>query len=76
MSIVHVRATRGRQHVLVASGLYHQHGRNAGRQCDHCGSLWTVEIDANENFHVWRNDASEDSAILDWTGNNVAVECC
>jgi hypothetical protein len=35
-----------------------------------------VEREPNGNFHAWRNGAPEDSAIVDWTGNNVAVECC
>lgn len=76
MSTVHRRATNGSKHVLVASDLFHRHGRNVGRQCDICGCHWTVEIDTNENFHVWRDGVSEDLAILDWIGKNVAIECC
>ena len=76
MSTVHVRPTRGPKHIVVASVHYHRHGRNVGRLCDHCGSLWTVEVGANEGFHIWHNGAPEDEAILDWTGNNVAIECC
>jgi len=76
MSTIHVKPTTGASHILVASVHYHLHDRNVGRLCDHCGSRWTVAVDTNQNFHVWRNGVSEDPAILDWTGNNVAVECC
>jgi hypothetical protein len=54
----------------------HRHHRNEGRACDGCGARWTVQIDDNEQFHVWKNGVQVDSAILDWIGNNVAVECC
>lgn len=76
MSTVQVRPTSGSRTVVAASELYHRQGQNQGRQCHLCGSVWTVERDANEDFHCWRNGVQEDQAILDWTGNNVAIECC
>ncbi len=76
MSTMQIRPTNGTCTVVAASEMYHRHGQNQGRQCDICGSVWTVQRDANDNFHVWRNGQAEDNAILDWTGNNVAIECC
>ena len=76
MSTRHIRSTSGRKNVVVASKFAHLHGRNSGRQCSACGTNWTVEIDADENFYVWRNGQAEDDSILDWTGLNVAIECC
>jgi len=66
----HVRATDGSRVVLVLSSFLHPEGR----EC-HCGAKWTIYFDAN-GCHVRRNGVQADSAILDWTGNNVAVECC
>ena len=76
MSTQHVRPTAGPQVVVVASKFNHRQGHNQGRLCPVCGAVWTVDTDANENFHVWRDGQPSDSSILDWTGNNVAVECC
>jgi hypothetical protein len=76
MSVRHVRATDGAKVVVVLSDLYHREGKNQGRECQVCGARWTVQIDSNKDFHVWRNGVNVDSAILDWTGNNVVVECC
>jgi hypothetical protein len=76
MSTQHVRPTSGARVVVVASTFSHEHGKNAGRECSHCGSMWTVQVDVNGNAHVWRNGVASDSSILDWTGNNVAIECC
>jgi len=76
MSEVQVRPTTGACIVITATEFYHLEGRNQGRQCHFCGSFWTVERDVNEDFHVWRGGVSEDSAILDWVGNNVSIECC
>jgi hypothetical protein len=72
----HVRATDGARVVLVLSHLYHRKGQNIGRECPVCNVRWKVQIDDKKNFHVWRNEVQADSAILDWTGNNVAIECC
>lgn len=76
MSEVQVRATKGVYTVIVATSLYHLRGKNAGRRCNRCKSVWTVQRDAQQNFHAWRNGTQEDAAILDWVGNNVAIECC
>ncbi len=76
MSTRHVRSTEGARVVLAVSWLYHQEGRNEGRKCQLCDSVWTVQIDESGDCHVWRNALPMDSAILDWTGNNVVVECC
>jgi len=70
------RATDGARFVLILSDFSHRKGRNEGRKCPVCNVPWTVQIDDNKNFHVWRDEVQTDSAILDWTGNNVAVECC
>jgi hypothetical protein len=72
MSDHHVRATNGARVVVVLSTFLH----TGGRTCKLCNALWTAKIDANKEFHAWRNGVQADSAILDWTGNNVAVECC
>ena len=76
MSTKHVRATDGARVVMVLSDHHHREGHNKGRKCQFCGALWTVKIDANKDFHVWRNKVQVDSEILDWDGNNVAVQCC
>ena len=61
--------------VVVASKFQHEQGRCQGRECELCGSRWTVDREGDE-VHVWRNGVPEDIAILDFFGNNVAVECC
>ncbi|MBF5043180.1 hypothetical protein FGE12_12340 [Aggregicoccus sp. 17bor-14] len=76
MSEKHVRRAGANRVVLTATSLYHRHGKNKGRQCANCRVHWTVDRDDNEDFHVWRNGTPADEAILDWVGNNVAVECC
>ena len=76
MSEKHVRPTEGAKVVVVATELYHKHGKNIGRRCPVCGVRWAVKRDSNEDFHVWRNGEPADEAILDWVGNNVVVECC
>ena len=76
MSERHVRRASGNSVVVAATELYHRRGKNKGRRCGVCGSMWTVERDAAEDFHVWRGDTPCDSAILDWVGNNVVIECC
>ncbi len=76
MSTRHVRTTDGPRVVLIVSDLLHRQGRNQGRICSLCGARWTVQIDLNEDFHIWRDDVPMDAAILDWTGNNTVVECC
>jgi len=75
VSTKHIRATDGKRVVLAVSDMLHREGRNQGRVCQVCQARCTVQIDG-ENLHVWRNGVSMDSAILDWTGNNVVVECC
>jgi len=75
MSTRHLR-TDGLRVVLVVSDMLYREGRNRGCSCEICGGRWTVSIDDDETLHVWRDGAAMDSAILDWTGNNAAVECC
>jgi hypothetical protein len=70
----HVRGTDGARVVVVLSQHYHREGQNLGRHCT-CGARWTEDFDS-DGCHVWRNGVPADPAILDWTGNNVAVECC
>ncbi len=72
----HVRPTNGSMVVVVASERLHRQKQNEGRICTACGARWTVQRDEDDEFHVWKNGVQTDSAILDWTGNNVAVECC
>jgi hypothetical protein len=76
MSTVNVRPTNGSRTVVIASGRYHRQDINRGRECNHCGSLWTVDIDGNGSYQIWRNGVIENKSILDWTGGNVAIECC
>jgi hypothetical protein len=72
-----VRATNHENAIVnLASALQHHHAPNhQGRSCEQCQSSWTCLRD-NAGFHVWRNGEPEDDAILDWYGNNVAIECC
>ncbi|MFC1837010.1 hypothetical protein ACFL2Q_20205 [Thermodesulfobacteriota bacterium] len=76
MSERHIRPTNDNKVVVVATEMYHEYGVNRGRRCHKCNDLWTVQREANGDFHVYRNGQSEDEAILDWVGNNVAMECC
>jgi hypothetical protein len=68
----HVRATRGSRVVVIVSARLHK----SGRDCARCGARWTVQIKKEEAVHAWRDGIPRDKAILDYTGNNVAVECC
>jgi hypothetical protein len=72
--MAHVRPVGGKV-VLVATEWYHKHGVHQGRQCDMCGARWTVLME-NGQFQVWRNNQPSNEAIIDYVGNNVAVECC
>jgi hypothetical protein len=36
---------------------------------------WTVKVDDDKRLYVWKDGTAVDSAILDWTGNHVVVEC-
>jgi hypothetical protein len=62
--------------VLVLSGMFHVRGKNVGRRCPNCGEHWTVEQVAGEPPRVWRGEAECPEALLDWVGNNAAIECC
>jgi hypothetical protein len=72
MSPRHVRATQGSRVVVVVSEFLHK----SGRECECWGSRWTILIDKRRRLHVWRNGVLVNKAVLDRTGNNVAVECC
>jgi hypothetical protein len=80
MSTVHVRPANASRVVVVVSAHLHQVGY-AGRQCI-CGAVWTAARDPADHpttpqaLHAFRNGVPMDLAVLDWTGNNVAVECC
>lgn len=73
VSTKHVRATTG-LNVLVVSGFYHK--GDTGRRCEDCGSLWTVEFGDDGEPRVRRNGEEASAAVLDCSGNNVAVQCC
>jgi hypothetical protein len=78
MSEYHKRATSpgGPKRVLVLSGFYHKMGENEGRKCE-CGAVWTVMFSPRSGEpHVWKNSQQHKQAVLDWSGNSVAVECC
>jgi hypothetical protein len=68
----HVRATRGSRVVLIVSKWLHK----SGRECECCGARWTIRTNKRDSPHAWRDGARMDKAILDYTGNNIAVECC
>jgi hypothetical protein len=68
----HIRATRGSRVVVVVSDYLHK----LGRECECCGARWTILIDDKRRLHVRRDGVPMNEAILDRTGNNVAVECC
>lgn len=73
MDATHVRATQGSRVVLVVSAHLHK----KGRKCRQCGARWTVKFTHKRpKVHVRRDGERMDSAILDYVGNNVAVECC
>jgi hypothetical protein len=57
--------------VIVSSYLH-----KSGRDCACCGARWIIRINKSGRPHAWRDGVRMDKAILDWTGNNVAVECC
>lgn len=77
MSTKSVRLTSGTVRVIVLSGLLNEHGKRSGRTCAGCGATWTVARDpVTEDLHAWKNQVNADNALLDWTGNNAAVECC
>jgi hypothetical protein len=76
-----IRATSSVR-VLVVSELSH-HPTNHGRECDACGARWTVQFPSRGGIPtVWRRPPEGGKrhkmprALLDWSGNNVAVECC
>jgi hypothetical protein len=47
------------------------------RKCPSCPATWTCEHDNNdESYHVRKDGQLADDAVLDWNGNNAAVECC
>ena len=75
MSTQHVRRTGANKVVVTVSAHLHKPS-NKGRRCPICDAVWTAARDADNNLHVWRNGGPSDPSILDWTGNNVAVECC
>lgn len=54
----------------------HRHGQNQGRECPKCGSAWTIEFYQEGTPYAWKGNDQAQHAILDWTGNNVAVQCC
>jgi hypothetical protein len=60
-------------HVLVLTTFPR---RNDGQRCEVCGSVWTIEKPADAPPIVRRNGEEEPAALLNWTGNNAAVECC
>jgi hypothetical protein len=70
-----IRGTRGST-VLVVSALLH--GREAGkvRECPHCHAKWSILWRGSQPPQVWKNDLESPSSVLDWAGNNAAIECC
>jgi hypothetical protein len=72
MPTKHVRATHGSRVVVVVSVWLHK----SGRECKCCGARWRIRINKKGALHAWRDGVRMDKAILDCTGNNVAVECC
>jgi hypothetical protein len=76
MSTESVRPSSGIVYVVTVSAFLHGVNTLVARLCQRCGSEWRVQMDADGVPHVTRNGHLENTAILDWTGNNVAVECC
>ena len=70
----YVRATHSSRIVLVISSYLHRIGE--GRRCAVCETKWTARRDNRGLMHAWRDGVPLDSAILDYSGNNVVVECC
>ena len=62
--------------VLVLSDLLHGHARQKKRICPHCQSEWSMEHRKDERPRIWRNASEVPDTLLDWVGNNAAVECC
>jgi hypothetical protein len=75
MSTKHVRRTGSNKVVVTVSAHLHKPGTK-GRACGVCEAIWTAQRDGRGDLHVWKNNVPSDGAMLDWTGNNVAVECC
>jgi hypothetical protein len=67
-----LRATHGSRFIVIVS----EHLHKSGRDCAHCGALWEIEFTERGDVHAWRDSKRMDQAILDYVGNNVAVECC
>jgi hypothetical protein len=70
-----VRGTRGST-ILVISGLLHDRGKQKARACPHCGAQWSMAYSSGEAPRIWKNGEETPHAVLDWVGNNAAVECC
>ena len=62
--------------VLVVSGMLHARGKNQGRICPMCGARWTMEYQSQSPPRVFRDDKECPEDLLDWVGNNAAIECC
>lgn len=74
----HVKPARANWVIVTISEYLHEHlnPKKSPRICGVCGSAWTVRWNASGTPDVWKNNTPMNSAILDWVGNNVAVECC
>lgn len=70
-----LRGTTGST-VLVVSAMLHDRETGKVRECPHCHARWSILWRRNEPPQVWRNGEESPSSLLDWVGNNAAVECC
>jgi hypothetical protein len=61
--------------VLVVSGFINRRDGKA-RECPHCSAKWSAELDTEGEPHVWKDGQEAQHSVLDWHGNNVAIECC
>lgn len=69
------RTRQARTAVLVVSSFLNKRD-GAARECPECKAKWTAGLDSEGTPHVWKDGIEEQRAVLDWSGNNVAVECC
>ncbi len=70
-----IRGTRGFT-ILVVSAMLHAREAGKTRECHRCHAKWSMDYRSGERPRVWKDDKEAPEALLDWVGNNVAVECC
>jgi hypothetical protein len=76
MSTRFIRRTRPTATAVLVISAFLNKREGTPRECPQCKTKWTAELDSEGMPHVRKDGAEEQRAVLDWYGNNVAVECC